>query len=59
MNLAMLLYLACNEEVLLVQSGDMYRLLQKAYSFTPKFHAEKDSTVVVDGAFIITYRNEE
>ena len=49
----MLLYMEVNEDVLLVQSGDMHNLLRKVYSFTEKFHAginsgdEKSEGVIV------------
>ena len=45
-SLSMLLYLICNENVLLVESGDMYGLVQKVYCFTPKFHVERAKTPV-------------
>ena len=34
----MLLFLIVNEDVLLIQGSNMYNLLMKLYSFTPKFH---------------------
>ena len=55
----MLLYLVVNEDVLLVQSGDMHNLLRKVYSFTPKFHAEKDSNLLANNAFVFTQRKDE
>ena len=35
-NLAMLIYVFTHEDVLLVQSGDMHKFVNKMYSFTPR-----------------------
>ena len=56
----MLLYVITNEDVLLIQSGDMHNLLRKVYSFTHKFHAEITNTQLLDdGAFVFTQRKAE
>ena len=57
-SLSMLLYLICNENVFLVESGDMYGLVQKVYCFTPKFHAERAKIPIYDSSFMITQRSD-
>ena len=57
-SLALLLYLVCNENVLLVESGDMYQLIHKLYSFTPKFHIERTNIALQEGSFIFTERTD-
>ena len=61
-NLAMLIYVFTHEDVLLVQSGDMHKLISKMYCFTPRFNKNQNEPSGYewsDSSIIFTRRQNE